>query len=116
MARATQKRIERATTTARVNFRLNITTDVARAVVRWDDEQCFAHELADDGQLDTAPRDYFGMALVAALMPGKPTVQDEFISRPLERWHFPLNGSSDDYSAAFWAAWRKATKDMRRKR
>lgn len=114
MARVTQKRISRVVQTARQTFEVEIPDAVARQIIAWDDEQMFVAELSDDGTLDTASEDYFGMALIAAVMPGKPTVHDELISRPLERWHFPLNGSSDDYCRAFLKAWRAAVRKLNR--
>ena len=115
MARCTKKRIGRVVATARRNFGLNLPPEMARGVIAWDDEGMFVTELDDSGELDTAPLDYFSMAVLDQVMPGKPTVQDGLISRPLERWHFPLNGSSGDYQRAFAKEWRKATRHMRAK-
>lgn len=110
---ATRRRVACVIATARRYFRVSLTEALARAVIRWDDENDFVGDLEPSGLLDTAPRDYFGMALLAVLMPGKPSVQDELISAPLERWHWPLNGSSEDYRAAFEKAWRNALRKAR---
>jgi hypothetical protein len=113
MARVTHRRIKRVIATARRNFGVDLTPEIARGIIAWDDEGSFVAELEDSGELDTAPLDYFSMALLEQLMPGKPTVQDGLISAPLERWHFPLNGSSSDYCDAFAKAWRKAVRRLR---
>ena len=115
MARSSNQRIARTIATARRNFRENLTTEQARGIIAWDEDRSFVAELEDSGELDTAPLDYFSMALLEQLMPGKPTVQDGLISHPLERWHFPLNGSSEDYREAFTKEWRKATNRLRTK-
>jgi hypothetical protein len=116
MMRPSKRRIDRVIATARRYFGLELTRTSAIAVIVWDTEKDFVTELSADGELDTRPLDYFGMALVAQLMPGAPTVQDQLIGRPLERWHFPLNGSSDDYRIAFMRAWRRAVRNLSRGR
>lgn len=115
MARVTKQRIERVIATARRTFRVNLSPEMARKIIVWDDDKMFVAELEDSGHLDTAPLDYFSMALIDVVMPGKPTVQDGFISQPLTRWHFPLNGSSQDYHRAFWKAWHRATRKLKMK-
>jgi hypothetical protein len=111
--RATNSRIRRVMQTARHYFGLDIGAECARRVIRWDEDGSFVGELSDDGQLDAAPRDYFSMAMIDAIMPGLPEVQDDFIGLPQERWHWPLNGSSPDYRRAFAKAWQKAIKRLR---
>lgn len=113
MTRATSSRIRRVMQTARHYFGLDIDAECARRVIHWDEDGSFVGELSDDGHLDTAPRDYFSMAMIDAIMPGPPEVQDDFIGFPQERWHWPLNGSSPDYQRAFAKAWRKAVKRLR---
>jgi len=112
MARISKRRIARVVATARHNFGLDLPSAVARKIIKWDDDELFVKELSDNGELDTAPLDYFSMALLAQLMPGKPFVQDELISHPLERWHFPLIASSAEYCKAFNKEWRNATKHL----
>lgn len=115
MARVTPKRVERTIRTARELFGLTLPSAHAHAIIRWDDENMFVRELADDGHLDTAPRDYFRMAVIEVLLPGPPSVQDHMFLEPQDRWHWPAYGSSPEYSRAFLAAWRRAVRSLARR-
>lgn len=97
--RITAKRIDLAKRAAAEDFHMVLTDALARKVLESD--RSLIAELGDDGALDTAGRDYFGMALLEVIMPGKPTVQDSLISTPLKCWHWPCFGSGDEYTLAF---------------
>jgi hypothetical protein len=110
--RATKRRIELVKITAAKTFGLCLADDHARQIIEWDVDRSFVAELDRDGHLDTAPRDYFGMALVELVMPGAPTVQDDLISDRQTRWHTPCNSSSDEYKKAFLRAFRAGVKRL----
>lgn len=107
--RITPKHVERAKRTAATCFGLDISDEQARRVLEID--PTLLPELNADGSLDTAPRDYFGMALIELIMPGPPAVQDDLIGEEQDCWHWPCFGSGDEYTRAFETAFRKAIRE-----
>lgn len=111
----TKKRMAMVNRTAYRYFGFHLTPAIAKQVIDWDDDNYFVKELTIDGTLDTAPHDYFTMALVETLIPGTPDVEDRLLSGAGTRgvWHWPLNGSSRDYAQAFAAKWLAIEKKMK---
>lgn len=109
--------IRRTITTASKSYDVEIDEAIASQIIQWDEDgDLFVSDLSDRGFLDTAPRDYFGMALIEVLLPGPPSVQDELLfGINTNQWHWPCFGSSSQYKLAFVHAWEEAKKKLKTK-
>jgi hypothetical protein len=95
---------------AKKHFGLLLTDEQAHSLIRNSEE--VREDLSKYG-LGTYGRDYLIMEIIEQVLPGQPTVQDSLVwmGRPLQRWHWPCNGSGDEYRAAFYEAFKTAAKE-----
>jgi hypothetical protein len=62
-----------------------------------------------EGGLDTMGRDYLIGSLVEIVMKDvPPTVTDKMLGGGWKEWHWPCNGSSEEYAKAFYKAFFEA--------
>lgn len=118
--RITAKKLGAVIATAKKYFGVLLTPEQARHVILHD--ETLMEELKGpvgrySNTLDTYTRDFLSMALIEVILPGPPAVKDTFLTssfwdeREVKYWHWPLNGSGDKYTDAFYAAFKKAAKE-----
>src|SRR4051812_9894327 len=103
--RITVNKLRLVAATAAKYFGVELTDEQARSVILSD--ETLMEELkgrTSKHGMDTYTRDHLSMALIEVILPGPPTVLDAMIFRPMEHWHWPLNGSSHEYTRAFYRA------------
>lgn len=79
---------------------LLLTAEQAQRVLEAD--RSLLPELSNDGNLDTAPRDYLAMAFIEVFMPGAATEKDPLVDGRHDGWHWPCNGSGTCYAIEFY--------------
>jgi len=110
--RVTQARLDSVINTANRYFGVLLNEDQARQVIAADDTlRDELRGVREAALLDTYTRDYLIMAVIEVVLPGPPAVQDSMIFRPMEYWHWPCNGSDDQYAATFYTAFKRAAKE-----